>query len=291
MVLKGRVLSFIGGLLSIEKLDSNEIVAFKPQGIFRHHKHVLKPLPGDYVYLSQENDQYIIDKIEARKNELIRPRVVNVDEIVLVQSVVQPDLNLTLLLKYLAFYEIYVNKVKIAFTKVDLLSTEQYKNFLEVYQMLMHDGYSCFKTNDADDFLNLKNEIENNTVCLVGNSGVGKSTLLNKIDPELYLKTQEISLALNRGKHTTTNVILIKYHKGYLIDTPGFSSLNIDFKPEILAQAWHDFYKLHTKCKFANCLHRNENGCEIKKAVTDGTISKIRYEIYLNLLDEIINKK
>lgn len=287
---KGRILSYIGGLAVVELPDKNEI-KLKPKGIFRHSKMALKPMVGDFVLLEQQNQDYIMKEIFPRKNHLIRPKVVNVDEVIIIQSVVQPDLNFNLLNKYLAFYESYVNNVKIGFTKIDLLNNSQLKQFLAIKNVYDKDGYETFNLNQEDDFLHLVDDLSKKAVCLIGNSGVGKSSLINRIDPNLFLKTREISKALNRGKHTTTNVVLIPYKDGYLIDTPGFASLEIDFNAEFLAQAWHDFYKLHTNCKFSNCLHIKEKDCAILNAVGKKEINSSRYESYLKLLEELRNKK
>lgn len=287
---KGRILSYIGGLAIIELPDKNEI-KLKPKGIFRHSKMELKPMVGDFVLLEKQDQDYIMKEIFPRKNNLIRPKVANVDEIIIIQSVIQPDLNFDLLNKYLAFYENYVNNVKIGFTKIDLLSDSALKQFLEVKNIYDNDGYQTFNLNQETDFLNLVDDLSKKAVCLIGNSGVGKSSLINRIDPNLFLKTREISKALNRGKHTTTNVVLIPYKDGHLIDTPGFASLEIDFNAEFLAQAWHDFYKLHTKCKFSNCLHIKEKNCAILSAVNQKEINLSRYESYLKLLEKLKNRK
>ena len=285
----GQIISYIGGLATI-KMNNNEILKAKAKGIFRHNKHEYKPMVGDFVEMQKSGDDYVIAKILERKNSLIRPKVANVDEVIIVQSVVQPDLNTFMLNKYLAFYESRIDTVKIAFSKTDLLNLIQLDEFNKVKQLYIHDGYDVYDLQNLGDFDLFKKELASKTVCLVGNSGVGKSTLLNRIDPKLALRTQEISMALNRGKHTTTNVGIIEYESGKLIDTPGFSSLDIDLTKQELAHSFHDFRQLATKCKFSNCLHIKEPQCAVKQAVQDNIISQFRYDDYLKLLKETKNE-
>ena len=284
----GKITSYVGGLATIKLVDGS-ILKAKAKGIFRHDKHEYKPMVGDNVLVQKVRDDYVISEILERKNSLIRPKVANIDEVIIVQSVVQPDLNTFMLNKYLAFYESRIETVKIAFTKTDLLNEQQKKSFLDIKQIYQHDGYEVYDLQNETDFTRFKDELASKTVCLVGNSGVGKSTLLNRIDPNLALRTQEISQALNRGKHTTTNVGIIDYGHGQLIDTPGFSSLDTNLTKHELANSFHDFHKIAPTCKFSNCLHVNEPGCAIKKAVESQQISQLRYDDYLRLLKETKN--
>lgn len=282
----GQIFSYIGGLATIY-LDDGRFVNAKAKGIFRHHKVLYKPMVGDYVKVQDFNGEHLIVDILERKNSLIRPKVANVDEIIIIQSVVAPDLNTYLLNKYLGFYEYRVDCVKLAFSKTDLLNDKQKAEFNQIKNSYAKDGYAVYDLQCTEDFEQLKADICSKTVCLVGNSGVGKSTLLNRIDPTLALRTQEISSALNRGKHTTTNVGIIPYAQGRLIDTPGFASLEVNLNKNELAISFHDFHQLATKCKFSNCLHQNEPGCAIKQAVANEQISQFRYDDYLRMLKEL----
>lgn len=286
--LTGRIFSYIGGLANIYVASQDNFIKAKAKGIFRHDKMEYKPMVGDYVKLTAVNDtEFVISEILERDNSLIRPKVANVDEVILIQSVKEPDLNLFLLNKYLAFFESRIGTVKIALSKIDLLSETEKQQVRDVIAMYRHDGYTIYDLSQESDFLDLKTDLSSKTVCLAGNSGVGKSTLLNRIDANLALRTQEISKALNRGKHTTTNVGIVQYQNGYLIDTPGFSSLEVNLTKEQLAYSFHDFREISCQCKFSNCLHLNEPQCAIKQAVIDTKISQLRYDDYLRLMKEI----
>lgn len=286
--IEAKILSFIGGLMCLYIIDTKEQIYIKPKGIFRHVKHDLKPTVGDDVILSFDDNEYKLEKILERKNSLIRPRVVNIDEVILIQSITEPKFNISLILTYLMFFEIHINNVKIAFSKSDLLKDkkdiEEYKELINMFQ---NDGYEVFDLNNKNDFQKIVNDLENKVVCFSGNSGVGKSTLLNRIDKNLLIKTQNISKSLNRGKHTTTNVSLIPHKDGFFVDTPGFSSIELSqFSKSTLSKGWHDFFENHVKCKFNDCLHNNEIQCEIKRLVSENKISKIRYNFYLNLINQ-----
>lgn len=246
---------------------------------------------GDYVELSKVNDEYIIVSVKERKNFIIRPKVANVDTVVVVQSIIEPNFNFHLLMKYLAYYETFIGKVVVVITKSDLCDYKQWENFNTYYQLLKDANYSVFLSNKENDFSKFENLIKNKIFCLAGNSGVGKSTLINRLLPNLSLKTQAISTSLNRGKHTTTTTQLIIDNDYYLIDTPGFSSIDINLlTPLQFAHSYHDFYKQSNNCKFANCLHINEPNCVIKDLVANNEISTQRYKVYCEIIKELLNK-
>ncbi len=286
MYSKGKIISFIGGKAKI-LLEDKSILTANVKGIFRHKSKSISPLVGDNVKIKKIDNTFIIEQIYERKNSLIRPRVTNIDEILIIQSIKSPDLNLFLLDKLIAYYQSQIDNVTICFTKLDLLNeneTLKIDNIIDIYKS---NGYTVYRSNNDVDLEQIKYNFNNEIICLVGNSGVGKSTLLNKIDPELKLKTQEISKALNRGKHTTTSNQLILTKNGMFIDTPGFSSINICLTPAQLSKSFLDFRKYSSMCKFTNCLHINEPDCKIKQLVKLNKIDINRYNNYLKMREEI----
>lgn len=240
---------------------------------------------GDYVSLTNINNCYIIDKILDRKNFLLRPKVANVDKVLIIQSAIEPNFNSLLLDKMITFYEMKNIPIAIAISKLDLVDDNHYVNkFIEEY---ISQGYDVYKLNHDQDFKKMLHDFDEQTICFVGNSGVGKSSLINRIDPKLNLNTQVISKTLNRGKHTTTNVSIVSIKNFFLIDTPGFSTINVNEDKFTLA---HYFFKNILKdkwCKFSDCLHNCEIDCLVKKYVLEKKITINRYNNYLNILKNI----
>ncbi|WP_412031869.1 ribosome small subunit-dependent GTPase A [Malacoplasma muris] len=242
-------------------------------------------LVGDNVEFIKEDSTYIIEKILPRKNKLIRPSVANIDIIIIVISVVEPKLNTFQLNKYLAYYEYQnIDNVIIYFSKMDLLKEkDEILNKINEYKK---DGYKCLfsdKTESIDTINTLFDK--NNVICLAGESGVGKSTLINKLIPDSNITTNIISKSLNRGKHTTTTSNLISYKNGFIVDTPGFGSIELNIPNDEIAKSYNDFRSYGKYCKFRNCLHKNENGCKVKEMVEKNKISKERYNDYLKIIN------
>lgn len=224
-----------------------------------------------------------------RKTELIRPTVANVDQAIIVFAVTQPEPNLSLLDRFLVLAEVEELDIVICLNKMDLVEdTQQYKSILDIYR---NTGYQFLLTNskDCESILALKEMLMNKTNVFAGPSGVGKSTLLNKIKPGLKLETGDISKKTSRGKHTTRHAELISIgEKTWVVDTPGFSSLNIDFiKEENLPYLFPEFAPYLDQCKFSSCLHIDEPKCAIKEAVKINKISEERYASYLLFREEI----
>lgn len=265
-----------------------EIHICKIKGIFKYSKINKKPVVGDYVKIQKNDDEYLLVDILERHNHIIRPNIANIDTVILVQSIVEPDFNFHLIMKFLAYYETFVDNVILVFTKIDVASQAELDKVNIYIETFKHDGYKVFLLPNEQNIQQLEKELIDKTFCFAGNSGVGKSTLINKLIPNLNLKTQEISKFLNRGKHTTTTSRIIQNENYKLIDTPGFSSIDINLitKHE-LARSFHDFKAKSLSCKFSNCLHRNEKNCAIKDAVEKNEISALRYEQYLQLLKEM----
>lgn len=245
------------------------------RGKFRNDK--ITPMVGDYVLIDKQNNQII--KILPRKNFLLRPNVANVDIALIITSVKKPNLDLYLLDKLLTL--VTFNKIKpiICFTKIDLLNDEQLINFKKIrnyYEKL----YDVIDNNQIEIF---KQKVQNKIVVLCGQTGSGKSTFINKIDPSLNLKTNEISSSLGRGIHTTRMTTLYKEDSFYICDTPGFSSLDlVNIELEDLKKSFLEFNNYN--CKFKDCNHINTFGCQIEN---NDNILKSRYENYTLFLKEI----
>ena len=271
----------------IKQISNNYTVSYgkekcvcKPRGKFR--KNFITPMVGDKVVIDLEN-KYILD-IMPRKNVLYRPNVANVDVCLIVSSLKEPDLSLSLLDKQLV--HIIFQKIEpiICFTKLDLASKKEldHLNKLRKYYEKIN-----IKTFTNQEIKKLVKYLQKKVVVLTGQSGAGKSSLLNKIDSQLNLKTDVISKALNRGKHTTRHTEIITTNNIYFCDTPGFSSLNLSLlTKEQLKETFFEFKDCH--CRFKDCLHNLEKDCEVKKKVLLNEISNERYQNYLKFLREVL---
>ena len=235
------------------------------------------------------NDGYLL-KILERKNVLKRPPVANVDQALLVFSRKEPDFSTTLLDKFLLLIEYYDIEPIIVISKMDLESDDHIHQYIDEYR---NAGYKVIETSSKQGkgIEEIKDIFKDKVTVITGQSGVGKSSLLNALDISLNLETNQISKALGRGKHTTRHVELLKMYDGYVGDTPGFSSLELEMEPTEAARAYHDFDELAYDCKFRGCLHDSEPHCAVKEAVEQGKISKERYEHYLIMLKELKEKK
>ncbi|MDK2823502.1 MAG: ribosome biosis GTPase / thiamine phosphate phosphatase [Clostridia bacterium] len=254
----------------------------------------IKFLPGDKVTfepISQEKG--VIEDLLPRKNELIRPPIANVEQVIIVSSLVNPEPDLWLLdrLTILALW----NDIKpiLCLNKADLSSQEKIANLKKIYEQAKFKVLvtSAKKNLGIDD---LKGVLKDQISVVAGASGVGKSSILNAIQPDLRLQIGEVSLKLKRGKHTTRHVELIPLHFGGLVaDTPGFSSLNLpeDIMREQLSFLFPDFDQYRNNCKFSTCLHKEEPECSVREAVQKGELAQNRYNNYLAFLEEVIKQE
>jgi len=286
--LEGIIIKGIGGFYYVEASD--EIFECKARGVFR--KSGIKPLAGDMVTISiNDKAENTIDEIHKRKSVLVRPPVANVDKLFIVSSVCEPKPVLLIIDRLTALAVNQCIEPVVVFTKNDLENADEY---IEIYKKAGIKAYSvsCVTGEGVDE---IKAELEGHISAFCGNSGVGKSSLLNAINPELALKTGEISDKLGRGRHTTRHSELIKVEGGYVADTPGFSSFETDETELILKDdlpyAFKEFEPYIGQCKFTSCLHIKDKGCRIIQAVEDGDIPLSRHESYCSMMEQAKNIK
>lgn len=258
----------------------------KPRGVFRQQG--IKPMVGDYVEFD-END-LVMNEVFPRSTILKRPAIANITQLVLVFSLVEPDFSYLLAFKYLTYANMHNLTVSLIITKTDknkdLKLVEQIKSTLESLNINVY--FISNKTKDGLD--EVKKLFAHNVSCIMGQTGVGKSSLINAIDPNYAREIGEYSKALGRGKHRTKEVILLPYQGGYIADTPGFSALDLELSKEELAAFYPSFNTLYNKCYFANCLHLSENRCAVKQYLSAHNIPSLVYEIYQKLSLDAPNK-
>lgn len=281
----GRIIKGIGGFYYVDVDDS--VYECKARGNFR--KQGISPLVGDIAEISiNENAENTIDKILDRKNELVRPPLANLDTLFIVSSIVDPKLNTQIIDKLIAIAEFKNIEPILLITKTDL--DDGYKDVLDIY---INAGIKTVVVDNttgkgADEVRAL---MQGKISAFTGNTGVGKSTLLNNIFPDLNLATGETSKKLGRGKHTTRHSELFKVNGGYIADTPGFSSLDFERCERILKDdlpyCFREFEPYINNCKFTTCTHCNDKGCALVDAVEHGLVSKSRHDSYVAMYNEV----
>ena len=287
----GQIRKALSGYYYVQHED--ELIQCRGRGVFRNRGE--SPLVGDIVDFTREgSSDGTVTKIHERKNALVRPPIANVDQAILVFSVKEPAFNTILLDRFLVVLESFHVQPIICLTKMDLLNESELKElerYIADYEAI---GYEVLRTFKGDESLMSKIELllKGRLTVLAGQSGVGKSTMLNTLLPELNLKTGEISQSLGRGKHTTRHVELIEVCGGLLADTPGFSSFDFDtIEKEELTNCFPEFVRLSEGCKFRGCIHTKEPKCAVKAALEEGAIQQYRYVHYEQFLQEIIDRK
>lgn len=288
MKLNGIIIKGIGGFYYVEA--AGEIYECKARGVFRKERII--PLVGDSVEITvDEHGKNSIEVINERRNYFNRPPIANVDNLVIVSSTCDPKPNLLIIDRLTAVaYHKGVRPV-IIFTKDDLYSASEYRERYET------TGIDTFIVSNAtnrgvDEVIDF---LDGSISVFTGNSGVGKSSLLNCIEPRFSLETAEISKKLGRGRHTTRHVELFKVGNGYIADTPGFSSLDFEtndiIRKDELAECFPEFSDYLGLCKFTSCSHINDKGCKIVEAVNNGEIGRSRHESYVSLYNEVKDLK
>ncbi|MBO8434999.1 MAG: ribosome small subunit-dependent GTPase A [Tyzzerella sp.] len=285
-MINGTIIKGIGGFYYID--TENGVYECRARGIFRKEK--LKPTVGDQVKISvldEKNKKGSLDVIEPRKNMLIRPRVSNVEQAVIVFASVSPDINIDLLDRFLILVSEQKLDVLICINKIDLDEEKKYEYVKKLYE---DSGYrvillSAEKGVGIDE---IKSALKDKISVFAGPSGVGKSSLINAISPDLQLKTGEISAKIERGKHTTRHAELMQIEENsYIVDSPGFTSLFLEHIPaEELQYHFKEFEPYINQCRYTGCSHIHEPDCAIKEQV-GVNIRAERYERYVNLYNEL----
>ena len=283
--MKGLIVALSCGVYSVS--SEGVIYNVTARGIFRNQG--VKPMVGDEVEFNP--DTMVMDVIYPRRSALKRPPIANISQIILVFSLKEPEFSYLLAFKYLTYANMNNIKAKLVLTKIDKdIDKALIQDIQEVFSSVGVETY--FVSNKTKEGLEeVKKLFTNEISCVMGQTGVGKSSLINAIDANYEREIGEYSVALGRGKHRTKEVILLPYSGGYIADTPGFSSLDLDLFKEDLADFFPAFNNLYNKCYYSNCLHVSENKCAVKEKIAEGRIYQKSYECYLKLLDEAIFKK
>ncbi|MCI3921536.1 ribosome small subunit-dependent GTPase A [Paenibacillus sp. TRM 82003] len=296
---EGLIVKALSGFYYVQSADG-DLLECRARGLFK--KQGVSPLVGDRVRYEGKDDgsgQGTVVELLPRDTELVRPPIANVDTALIVFAVTRPDLNRTLLDKFLALSELAGLRGILCLTKADLLEApgaEKLKAEMEGLRTLYESiGYPVYMTSvrDGSGVDSLLGALDGRIAVIAGQSGVGKSSLLNRLAPGLTLETNDISEKLGRGKHTTRHVELFRVGRtGLLADTPGFSQLEFpEMEAERLTYAFPEFAELSEGCKFRGCLHLTEPGCRVRAAVESGAADRGRYEHYAAFAVDIRDKK
>lgn len=289
--MQGKIIRGIGGFYYVH--NGSHIYECKAKGIFR--KDGIKPLVGDDVMLEVIDEEKLIGniiKILPRKSEIIRPAVANVDQAMIIFAIQKPDPNFNLLDRFLIYMQQKNLPCIICFNKQDIATEDEKRKIAESYEQSgCQVVFSSVLEEDGLD--EIKQLLLHKTTTVAGPSGVGKSSLINKLQDGTHMETGAISAKIDRGKHTTRHSEMIAIDDDtYILDTPGFSSLSLfDMEKNELKDYYTEFNNYADECKFLDCIHQNEPQCGVKDAVEKGLISRLRYDNYLLLLEELASKR
>ena len=290
--MQGKIIKGIAGFYYVYGEDE-VLYECKAKGIFR--KDNQKPLVGDNVeitILDQQEQTGNLIRILPRRNSLIRPAVANVDQAFVIFALENPKPNFMLLDRFLIMMEQAEVPAVICFNKKDLASEEETRTLCEIYR---NCGYQVILSSalEKEGLDEIHRILKGKTTVVAGPSGVGKSSLTNLLQGEVQMETGEISRKLKRGKHTTRHAQIIPVAQDtFLVDTPGFSSLYIEnMEEQELKDYFPEFRRYEDQCRFQGCRHIHEPGCAVKEALENNKISRLRYEDYLELHQELKEKR
>ncbi len=289
--MQGKIIKGIAGFYYVQ--IGEKLYQCKAKGIFRNKK--IKPLVGDNVkidVLDKENLEGNISEILLRTNELIRPAVSNVDQALVVFAAKNPKPNYNLLDRFLMTMEKQEVPVIICFNKMDLAKEKELELLEQVYENCGHQ-VMFISVRQEEGIEEIRGLIRGKTTVLAGPSGVGKSSLMNLLQPDANMETGDISDKIKRGKHTTRHSELICVEQDtFVLDTPGFSSLFVDmFEEDEIKEYFQEFFPYEEQCRFQGCSHTHEPDCGVKQALEEGKISRIRYDNYVNIYTELKEKR
>lgn len=290
--MQGKIVKGIAGFYDVH-IEGKGVFACKAKGIFR--KEQRKPLVGDNVEMDILDENALTGNITGilpRRNALLRPAVANIDQALVIFAIVRPDPNYNLLDRFLASMHRQGIDSIICFNKQDIASNEEKENLQKAYGACgCHVVYASAQENEGIE--ELKALLQNKTTAVAGPSGVGKSSIINRLQSGICMQTGDISKKIARGKHTTRHSELIYIQDStYIMDTPGFSSLHLaDMEKEELKNYYPEFAAYEPMCKFQGCVHIHEPKCAVREALSEGRISEMRYQNYCLLYEELKMRK
>ena len=286
--MQGKIVKGISGFYYVHVVETG-IYECKAKGAFRNQK--IKPLVGDNVEIAVVDEEKRIGNVESilpRSNELIRPAVSNIDMALVIFAAAKPEPNFNLLDRFLCMMEYQKVPVTICFNKCDLIDDVKRQELQSIYEPA---GYPVLFTSakSGENIETLKALLKGKTTTVAGPSGVGKSSLINTLQDQVEMETGQISTKIERGKHTTRHSEIIPLENdSYIMDTPGFSSMDVPgFEKEDLWTCYPEFIEYEPYCRFQGCSHISEPDCGIKSALEEGKISKVRYDNYVLLYEEM----
>ena len=290
--MQGKIVKAVAGFYYVDS-DGSGIYACKAKGIFRLQK--ISPLVGDNVRFEVTDANTLegnITEILARKNTLIRPEAANIEQAFVVFAARKPDPNFNLLDRFLIMMRKQDIHTIICFNKIDIAKQSEINQLKSIYELCGHEVlFASVHANEGIE--RIKEILAGKTTVLAGPSGVGKSSLMNLLAPDAHMETGELSAKIERGKQTTRHTELFKIAPStYLCDTPGFTSLYVtDIEKEQLRDYFPEFTEYAYDCRFDSCRHISEPGCAVKKAVEESKISKIRYDNYRSMFEELAKQE